>query len=640
MNGRKNKRTIYLEDKPRQQAQQELLEQCSIERNVEYIASQKAVGRVTAFPIYASLSMPHYHASAMDGIAVRADQTKSAHEQQPLLLKKGDDFVFVDTGDPIPDGFNAVIMIEHVNEVDTDTMQIIEPATPWQHIRPVGEDVTYGEMLFPQDHELRSIDLGALLAAGIIEIPVLKRPTVSIIPTGNELVYPTLDVSPGDIIEFNGTVFASQVEEWGGCAKLQDIAVDDWEAISESLMKASRESDVVIINAGSSAGSKDYTAQVINELGTVYTHGVATRPGKPVVIGEIDSTPIIGVPGYPVSAYLAMEWFVRPLLCQYYGKKEPKRNTVRVKLGRRIVSTMGAEDFVRMNIGYVNGQFIANPLTRAAGVTMSLVRADGLLVIPPEQLGYEQGEEVDVELLRPLPEIESTFMFSGSHDLMIDILRSCLRKEHQRDLSISHTGSMSGILAIKNEEAHISGVHLLDPATGIYNETYVKQMLPDQDVVLLPFLKREQGLIVNAGNPLGVETIHDLTNASVQYINRQRGAGTRILLDHLLKYEKIDVEEVNGYEREMFTHLSVAAEVRSDQHNVGLGIRAAADAMGLDFIPVAEENYDLLMTRAFYESESGQELINTIESESFRQQVNQFDGYRLSEDREPRFYRS
>jgi putative molybdopterin biosynthesis protein len=637
MDQKRYKRKIYLEDKPRSEAKREILENFQLPLGIDLIPTTDALGRVTAEPIFAKVSMPHYHASAMDGIAVVAEKTYQAHEQHPLPLKLGTDFSYVDTGNPINAPYNAVIMIEHVDILDENTIEIIEPATPWQHIRPIGEDIVQEEMLFPQGHTLRPADLGVLLAGQQLEIPVIKKPIVTIIPTGNELIDASSSLSSGKIIEFNGTVFANFVKDWGGEPRLHRIVKDDPESIKSVLLEAAETSDIIVINAGSSAGSKDYTVHIIAEIGTVFTHGVAARPGKPVILGKINEKIVVGVPGYPVSAYLALEWFVRPLICKYLQIPEPKRQTVTVKLGRRIVSGMGAEDFVRMNIGYVNGQFVANPLTRAAGVTMSYVRADGLLVVPANVIGYEQGDFAEVELLRPLDEIKNAIMFCGSHDLTIDLLSSQL-KRMRNDMKIvsAHVGSMAGIMAIRKGEAHVAGIHLLDPSTKQYNITYVRKILAGLDVVLYPFLKRKQGWILPKGNPLAIESVSDIAVKKANFVNRQKGAGTRILFDMLLEENGLSSEDITGYDREMFSHLAVAAEVNGDDHGAGLGIYPAAKAMDLDFIPVGDEEYDLVMTRSFYESDSGRQLIDMIQSAAFKEQVEKIGGYEVVENAEPK----
>src|SRR4051794_31391934 len=296
MNKSNYKRKIYLQDTPREEALNELLRHFSYERKMETILSTESLGRVTAQPVFAKMSSPHYHASAMDGIAVKAEETFSAHEQNPIKLKMNEGFVYVNTGNEIPSPYNAVIMIEYVDELDEETVEIIEPASPWQHIRPIGEDIVQEEMLFPQGHKIRPVDMGVLLASQRIEVAVIGKPAVSIIPTGDELVFPDGETPPGKLVEFNGTVMANYIHEWGGNPQLSSIVKDRPEDIKAALLDAVEKSDIVIINAGSSAGSEDYTVHIIEELGEVFTHGVATRPGKPVILGKIKDKVVIGVP--------------------------------------------------------------------------------------------------------------------------------------------------------------------------------------------------------------------------------------------------------------------------------------------------------------------------------------------------------
>ncbi|HJV46258.1 MAG TPA: molybdopterin biosynthesis protein [Bacillota bacterium] len=621
-------RKIYLEDTPLKEAQAELLNQVYFNRKVEKVPTQQALGRVSAEAIFAKVSMPNYHASAMDGVAVKADRTFTANENNPVQLTHLDDYIVVDTGDPIPDGFDAVIMIENIHQVDENTIEILEAAAPWQHIRPIGEDVVVGEMIVPSHHKLRPVDLGALLAGGNVSIPVLAKPRVSIIPTGTELIPPSEEVKLGEIIEFNGTVFSAYLQEWGAEPVYRGIVKDEYEKIKEAVLDAVRDSDMVVMNAGSSAGTEDFTYHVVHELGVVLTHGVATRPGKPVVIGLIKGKPIIGLPGYPVSAYLNLEWFARPLIHYYYGLLEVERPRLKVKMGRRVVSVMGAEDFVRMTIGCIDGEYIANPLTRAAGVTMSMVKADGLLRIPPGNLGFEQGEEAEIELYRPIEQIKNTVVVTGSHDLSLDILQVLLRDRFPEQFLVSsHVGSMGGILAIQKGEAHMAGIHLLDEASGTYNVAFLQKYLSGRDAVLINLVYRQQGWIVGKGNPKNIQTVSDLVRPDVTYINRQRGAGTRLLLDYLLKQEKIERSQIYGYDRETISHLSVAASVAGGTADTGLGIYSAASEMGLDFIPVVEERYDLLLTRSFYESERCKAVLEIIGSEAFKQEVESLGGY-------------
>lgn len=576
--------------------------------------------------------MPNYHASAMDGIAVRAMDTYGAHEKNPLRLRRGDDFTIVDTGDPIPDGLDAVIMIEDVHMIDEDTYEINEPASPWQHIRQIGEDVVAGELIIPANHTLRPVDLGAMLAGGIVEVPVVKRPKVTIIPTGTELVSPKNQIERGEIPEFNGTVFAGYLTTWGADSHLHPIIEDHYEKIKNTLLEAVEISDMVILNAGSSAGTEDFTVHIIEECGEVLTHGVATRPGKPVVVGIVQGKPVIGLPGYPVSAYLALEWFMRPLVHRYLGISEPERPRVKATMGRRVVSVMGAEDFIRMTIGAVGGKCIANPLSRAAGVTMSMVRADGLLRIPANSLGYEQGEEAEIELYRPLHQIEKTMVFAGSHDLTVDLLATAVHtRDANRFLSSAHVGSMGGILAIRKGEAHAAGVHLFDENTAEYSIPFIKQYIPDTPVVLVNLVYRQQGWIVPPGNPKGIHSVQDVVQPGVTYINRQRGAGTRLLFDYFLKQNQMTPDQVYGYSREEYSHLSVAAAVRGGTADCGLGILSAAQALHLDFVPVAEERYDLLMTVEFFESEAGRLLLEVMTSEAFVTQVEALGGYSCRE---------
>jgi putative molybdopterin biosynthesis protein len=593
---------------------------------------EESLGRVTSGPVQALVSSPFYHSSAMDGYAVRFADTFGASETAPRTLKIGEDAVYADTGDPIPDGFNAVIMIEDVN-VSEDLIEFISPVTPWQNVRTVGEDIVATELIVPENHRVRPVDIGAMLAGGHVEISVRRRPRVAILPTGTELVEPGTELRRGNIIEYNSRVMGALVAEWGGEHIRHSIVPDDRKKLREAVLDAHKEADLIVINAGASAGSEDYTSTVIRELGEVIVHGVGIKPGKPLILGWIKGKPVIGVPGYPVSTYVTFTLFARPLLMQWLGLGEEKGEQASAVLSRQVASQLGQEEFLRIKLGKVGGSLIATPLGRGAGLMMSLVRADGFLRVPEMYEGIGAGTEVSVELIRSKAEIENTIVSIGSHDNTMDVLANALRKKHPRFfLSSANVGSMGGLMAVKKGEAHIAPTHLLDEETGEYNVPFIQKLLPGHKVVLMNLVHREQGLMVPPGNPRGLKGFEDLLRDDVTYINRQRGAGTRLLLDKHLKILGVQPREVKGYEREEYTHMAVASAVLTGVADTGLGILSAANALGLDFIPVARERYDLLIPEEFLELEMMRALLEIIrEDGGFRDAVLALGGYGAEE---------
>jgi len=605
----------------------------------ERVPVAEALGRVTAGPIWARLSSPHYHASAMDGFAVHAADTQGATETTPIRLALVEPGLReagverpaqpVNTGHPLPPWANAVIMIENVQHVAGE-IEIMAPVAPFQHVRPLGEDMVATELVLPANHKLRPADLGAIAGCGHTTVPVRRRPRVAVIPTGSELVsVERADaLYPGDIIEYNSIVLAAQVSEWGGQATRWPSVPDEFERIKAAVLQAAADHDLVLVNAGSSAGSEDYTAQVVQEIGELLVHGVAVRPGHPVILGMVGATPIIGVPGYPVSAALTGEIFVEPLLARWLGRPPAARPKIQAVMTRKVQSPPGDDEFMRVAVGRVGERTVAAPLSRGAGVITSLVRADGIVRIPRFSEGVHAGEEVTVELYRDPSEIERTIVAIGSHDLVLDLLAQFLAERAPgMRLASANAGSLGGMVALRRGEAHLGGSHLLHPATGEYNVTYVQQYLPNRPVVLVTLTRREQGLIVAPGNPKGIAGLADLARPDVRYVNRQRGAGTRVLLDYRLGELGVNPAAVQGYQREEVTHLVVAAAVASDVADCGLGIRAAARALELDFAPVEWERYDLVIPREYYESELLAPLLALLQDEAFRAAVRELPGY-------------
>ncbi|CAG0936913.1 molybdopterin molybdotransferase,K07219; putative molybdopterin biosynthesis protein [Thermoflexales bacterium] len=661
-------RKVYLEDIPLDEAWRRFSDALKAIGRWQPIEGEdvpvaRALGRITARPIWAQVSSPAYHASAMDGYAVRAEETITANDTQPLQLELGSQAQYVDTGDPLPGWADAVIMIEQVQPSGTTHIEIRAPIAPWTAVRPLGEDMVATELVLPANHILRPVDLGALAGSGHALVNVRRKPRVAVIPTGTELI--TVEqaaqtgVKSGDIIEYNSIVLAAEVEHWGGVATRYPIVIDNFEAIKAAVAEAAARHDLILINAGSSAGSEDFTARVVQELGTLLVHGIAVRPGHPVILGMIEAavsdqqstisdqqsaissrqsaTPIVGVPGYPVSAALTGEIFVEPLLARWLGLPGHQKPTLRGHITRKLLSPLGEDEWVRVTTGKVGERIVAAPLSRGAGVITSLVRADGIVRIPRFSEGVATGAEVTIELYTDPAEIDRTIMHIGSHDLTLDLLAQHLAemssdsptpdRSLQRRFVSAHAGSLGGLIALRRGEAHLAGSHLLDPESGEYNFSYIKQYLPDVPVVVVTLLRREQGLIVAKGNPQNIASLKDLARPEVRFVNRQRGAGTRVLLDYRLKELGIAAESVHGYRREEYTHLAVAAAVQSGVADCGLGVRAAARALDLDFVSVEWERYDLVIPRQFYESELLQPLLALIRGESFRKVVGELEGY-------------
>lgn len=626
------KRNLYLKTTPAEESLRRYTEALRLQGclvpKTERVSVYDSMGRITAAPVFAACCSPLFNAAAMDGIAVIAKETAGASESCPMRLKAGSGYKIVDTGDPIKAPFDAVIMAEDVVEIDDETVEINASAAGWQHVRPLGEDIVVGEMLIATNHRIRAVDIGVLLAGGILEIEVYAKPRVGIIPTGTEIVSPHEMPREGEIIDSNSGMFSAMVSEEGGIASRYEIVKDDYETIKHTILNALSEQDVVLVNAGSSAGTEDYTVHVLREIGEVVIHGVAMKPGKPVILAIVNGKAVIGLPGYPVSAYLAFEKFVSPLLTALSGGSSGKSDskTVDAVLSKRLVSSLKHEEYVRVRVGKVGDRLVCAPLARGAGAAMSLVRADGFCVIPQDSEGYEAGETVKVELYKDMNAVANTLVSIGSHDMIIDLIGDMMAVSYPgMELSGTHVGSMGGLMALKRGETTLAPTHLLDEETGVYNLRYLEELFPDEKISLIKGVRRIQGIMVKKGNPLNITAIDDLTRA--RFINRQRGAGTRVLLDYKLKQAGILPEEINGYEKEATTHMAVAALVASEEADAGMGIRSAADAMGLDLVEVGVEEYDFAIRTKDLSLPLVQAFLNILRSEEFHDRLAEIGGY-------------
>lgn len=634
-----NTRNIYLKTVPPDQAVQAAMQAIDRDRlmHTETVPSQQACGRVTAAPVFARCSSPTFHAAAMDGIAVRAQDTFAAREDQPLTLCREKDYLPVNTGNPLPQGFNTVIMVENVVEQDADTVSIDAPAAPWQHVRRIGEDIVATELLIPQNTKLSPYDVGALLSAGIFEVEVHENVRTTFIPTGDEV----LDFrdrpapKPGQVIESNSQVFLASARGMGMDAESVPTIPDRKDALSDAVRKAlDSGSHVVVVGAGSSAGSKDFTRPVFEELGQVLVHGIAVMPGKPSLLAVTDERSghpgrlLVGAPGYPVSAVVCFDELIAPLAAWLARKPVPAAHEVDVTLTTKVPSRPGMAEMLRLAVGRVGERIVATPLGRGAGLLTSMIKAQATTVIPADREGIDQGETVRARLLTHPRQLDSVLMHVGSHDNTLDLLANELMgRPCPVRLVSGHVGSMGGLNALKAESALFAGCHLFDPESGDFNFPFITRYLKNMDLTVVNLAIRHQGLMVAPGNPKGIRSVADLAREDVRFINRQRGAGTRILLDHHLTEATINPRTVRGYDQEEFTHMAVAVNVRTGAANCGLGIRAAATALGLDFVPLARERYDLVIPTRFMDDPRIAALRECIGMDATQDRIKELGGY-------------
>jgi putative molybdopterin biosynthesis protein len=603
----------------------------------ETVPTHEAAGRVTAGPIYAKYSSPTFHAAAMDGVAVAAESTFLAREDAPVALAHGDEFEFVNTGNPLPQGKNAVVMIENVVQKDETTVLIDAPAFPWQHVRRIGEDIVATELLIPQNRELTPSDIGALISAGIYEVEVRDRVKTIFLPTGDEVLnfLDKPEPSAGQVIESNSQVFRAYANGWGIDAGWSAPVPDNEDALRNAVLDGlAKGCHMVVVGAGSSAGSKDYSKKVFESIGKVLVHGISVMPGKPTLLAVTDERSghpgrlLVGAPGYPVSAVVCHEKILAPVVHWLMGKSVPERERTDIVLARKTPSRPGMREAIRLAAGRIGDNIVGAPLARGAGMITTMTKAQAVAYIPEDVEGVEQGETVRAELTVHKGDLDRVLVHVGSHDNTLDLLANELMglPEPLRLVS-SHAGSMGGLTALKAGSALFAGAHLFDPETGDFNFPFIERYLGELPVTVVNLAIRHQGLIVPKGNPLAIRGVDDLSREDVVFINRQRGAGTRILLDHHLKTAGISPRDVTGYENEEFTHMAVAVNVLTGAASCGLGIYAAAKALGLDFVPLAHERYDLIIPEKYIDDERIRTLIEVIGEKDVQARIKAQGGY-------------
>lgn len=592
----------------------------------ENISVYDSLHRIAFSSVYAKASSPSYNASAMDGVSTQSILTEHAYEKHPITIQK-ENYVQVNTGNVIPDQFDTVIMIEDIVMNEDQSITIIKSHGLYENIRPIGEDIAMGDMILPKNTIITPIHISALLAGGISTIDVLQKPRVAIIPTGDEIVTDISKLEKGKIVDSNSYFMKNELLTINASPTIFDVCEDDYSTLEKTILEASNDYDLVLIGAGSSAGTKDYANLVIKNNGELLVHGISIKPGKPTIIGMINKTPIVGIPGYPVSTYISFELIVKSLIAYMTSQRPTPRTTVKAKVSKKIYSSLKNKEYVRVQLGNVNGELIATPLARGAGITMSLVRADGLLIVERLNEGYQKGDIVDVLLLNKDIDVSSTLVSIGSHDILLDIVNDFMSNSGYH-LSSSHVGSFSGVLSMKNQEAHIAPVHILGD-NGNYNDFLIEKYL-SSEYHLVKGVSRIQGLYVKKGNPKDIQSLNDLLREDVNFVNRQKGSGTRILLDYLFDKKEINQKNINGYAYELTTHTLVAASVLDDRYDTGLGVQSVASLYDLDFIEIAHEEYDFLIHKDTLKLDSYKQFIQVLQSSDFKEKLENLGGYKIN----------
>jgi len=599
----------------------------------EKIKTVDAEGRVTVYAVMAKRSAPDFYAAAMDGIAVKAQKTAGASERAPIQLEIGSEAQAVDTGDPIPEQFNAVIKIEEVNQTDENHYIIEKAVPPWNHIRSIGESTVKGNLLVTASHKLSDYDLAALLEAGVTEIEVYQKPLITIIPTGDELVNASENPKIGELVEFNSQMVKAALKKWGAEIRVTEIIADQKELIEKAFVESVKESDMVIVLSGSSAGRGDYTIDILKKQGKILFHGVNIMPGKPLIAAEVKGIPVFGLPGYPLSAWLDNHLFIRELVYLMQAESAPDFKQIEAEVKRKVSSEIGLEEFLRVNlINQAENKFTAVPLKRGSSAMESILKADGIMRISENKEGLHPGDRAPVILLKEKNRIKNDLLLIGSHDLSLDLIRNEIRKRNYNfDLKLQTVGSMAGLTALRRGESHLAGAHLLDPENGEYNVSYLRKFFKGQKLLVVNLVYREQGLYLKKGNPKNIANIDDLTQNNINYINRQRGAGTRVLFDFLLSQNEIETNQISGYEKEEYTHIAAAAAVGRGSADAALGIRAAAEVMDVDFLPLAEEKYDLIIKAENLDDPRINKLIELINENKIKSKIENLGGYNCQE---------
>jgi putative molybdopterin biosynthesis protein len=622
---------------------------------VEIVPLERALGRVLAENIYATIDLPPFDRSEVDGYAVDSRSTFEADEDKPVELKiigtslvgkvpntevNLNEAIEIDTGAPLPRGADAVIMVEHTKKIDEKRVLVYKSVRPGENVAQAGSDIRIGERALRKGTLISAREIAVLAGLGINTVRVYTKPRIAVISTGDEIVMPGSKLESAKVYDVNGFSLSSMVAEMGAQPSYLGVVPDDPKLIEDVVLRAYENYDIVITSGSTSAGIKDTIYKVFNNLGKpgLVVHGLKIKPGKPTVAAVVNDKLLFGLPGFPLSSMVAFLVFVRPILAKIIGLSlEQSEVKIQARMAFKVQAGKGKREYLPVNIVQVRDHFKAYPLLAGSGSATALAFADGFIEIPESREFLDENEIVDVKLisryLRP-----ADLIIIGSHCPGVDLITELSDLGYVKVINV---GSVGGWLAVKRGEADIAGTHLFDEQTKEYNVPFMDIYGLKGKAVLIRGYVRLQGFIVEKGNPLGISGFEDLLKPNIRFINRNKGSGTRALIDMKLRelafLKNVSFQEltnmIRGYYTEAKTHSGVAAAIAQGRADVGVAIKSVADAYDLDFIPIGEEFYDFLIPIDRLEKTSVKKFINTLKSQEFANELQKrLSGYKIHKD--------
>jgi putative molybdopterin biosynthesis protein len=609
----------------------------------ETVQLASALNRVLNDDVIAGVDVPGFDRSNVDGFAVQASDTFGAGEEDlrrvgvntevltpgmvPTQVVGFGRATVIATGAMLPRGADAVVMIEHT-EVDIDpdgqhNVEIRRAVTAGENVSYAGTDIARGETVLRAGQVLTSREIGVLAAIGIAEIRVCRRPRVAILSTGDEIVPPGSPLPLGAIYDSNAAIIGAAVAELGGEPVQLGVVRDDEQALSAALTTA-LEHDVVLLSGGTSKGAGDLSYRVASRLGDpgIVAHGVALKPGKPICLAVSHGKPVVILPGFPTSAIFTFHEFVAPVVRAFAGLPPERRQVVTATLPMRVNSERGRTEYLLVGLVQSDDGLSAYPMGKGSGSVTTFSGADGFITIDQHTEIIDSGTEVQVQLLAqgigP-----ADLVIIGSHCVGLDMLVGRLVRQGMRP-KVLYVGSMGGAMAAARGQCDIASVHLMDPATGRYN-----QHLLGDTLTLIPGYGRMQGLVYRIGDArFAGKSVKDgiaaaLADADCTMVNRNAGSGTRVLIDRLL-----GTRRPPGFGVQTKSHNAVAAAVQQGRADWGVAIDTVAHQYGLGFIAMQEEHYDFIVPKASLGRPAVQAFCRLLADPTVQEQLRQL-GFRL-----------